>query len=404
MIKFCGFLLISFFLAFEIQAQTTEPFAELPVLKAEFKISKAQYQEAILSLDSIKDHDYYSYFLMGQAHFLNKHFQEAISAFKHSNQKLKDYASFEIAKSYAQLQMFDSAAFFLNQHLHSVYKKSSNIIEFMPDFRALKNTSQWQKLWDIDALYTKDEKSLERAIYYKEKGELTLALDILDELIDHDKTNTEAYFNRAQFIIQLNSDYKYAINDLRKILKIAPQNSTYWSFLGRLYFHELKYKKSLEAFQKAYSIFPYEKEIYLRLGESYYRTNNYAEALSFTNQFLNIDSKSVDALKLGGLIAYDKADYPLSLEYLNKAILIDSRRIDLLVARGKSFLEIDDYQRAGMDFNIALDLDSQNGELWYLKGLAFLYQERKDEACKYFSKASYLNYYKADEYLLKECQ
>jgi len=97
-------------------------------------------------------------------------------------------------------------------------------------------------------------------------------------------------------------------------------------------------------------------------------------------------------------------NYQQAINILTQAISINARRIDVLVARGKSYLENDEYQRAGRDFNIALDLDTKNGELWYLKGLAFLFQEKREEACRYFKKASYLNYYRADEYLLKDCQ
>ena len=245
---------------------------------------------------------------------------------------------------------------------------------------------------------------MERAIYYKNKEELGLALDILDELIMNDDQFAEAYYYRAKFIIIFNKDYKYAIKDLRKIIKLKPSIYKYNSLLADYYFHEMKYKKALEFYISANRNYPYELTNNINLAKSYYRSGDFENAILYMNKYTEVDKKNVDAYKLAGQIYYDKGDMQQSINYLTKAVYIENRRLDILMARGKSYLGNEEYQRAGRDFNIALDLDSQNGELWYLKGIAFFNQDKIDEACKYFKKASYLNYYKAEEYLLQECQ
>ena len=373
------------------------------ILSAKFYYQNQDYSKALQYVDSISDKTYYANYLEGQIYFQKGELPFSISSFKACNTVQAHYADYDLAKAYSNQGNIDSALYFLRQHLKSNYKKRSVDIKKEAAFKTMLNTEQWKQL-SIDQFYTEDEKSLERAIYYRNKKEVDLALDILDDLISKNKNNTEALYYRAKFIIDLNQDYKYAISDLKKAIKIKKDNYAYYHQIASFYFHETKYKKALENYLLAYEVYPYVLQDYLNIAKAYYRTGDYVKAISFIEKYTNIDDKNVDALLLAGQVYYDKGDFENSIDYLTRAININPRRIDVLVARGKSYLENDQYPWAGRDFNIALDLDTQNGEIWYLKGLAFLYQDKRDEACKYFKKATYLNYYKADEYLLKECQ
>jgi tetratricopeptide (TPR) repeat protein len=373
------------------------------ILKADFYLADEQKDIARQNLDSIKHKNYYAHFVVGKVYYQYSKYKLAISALKLSNKKKAHFSDFEIAKCFAKLEQNDSVTYYLKQHLKSIYKKKSNKIEQELDFESYRKSDEWKSL-DLKKYYSKEEEAIERAIYYKEKGELTLALDILDELLINNKKLTEAYYYRAMFIILLNEDYKYAISDLKKAIKIENSNYKYLHLLAELYHHERKYKSALEFFTKAHLVNPYVLQDYYHLSKANYRAGNYDEAIKFINQYLDVSFRNIDALKLAGQIYYDNKDYKESIDILTQAIYINPRRIDILVARGNSYLDSDDYQRAGMDFNIALDLDPKNGELWYLKGLAYMYQDRMKYACQYFTKASYLNYYKANEYILKECQ
>lgn len=392
---------LSFFLLLSVYASAQDDL--LYILKAKFNYEHQDYANAFKYLDSTKHKNFYTDFLIGNIYNQQKETKKAITAYHLCNQKKAHFADFEMAENYVLQQQYDSALVYLEQHLQSPYKQALNKIKINPIFSDFQNSKQWETL-QIEHFYTKEEKLIEQAVYYKNNSELDLALDILDELIAQNKNNTEAYFYRAKFIIALNQDYKYAIGDLKKALKIESQDYKYHRYLAYLYFSQMKYKKALASYLKAQELSPYHlKDIFL-IAKTYYRTGDYENATQWINRYIDIDYRNIDALVLAGQIYYDKKKYKESIETLTQAIYINPRRIDVLVARGKSYLEADLYPQAGRDFNIALDLDTQNGELWYLKGLAFLYQEKKDEACRYFKKASYLNYYRADEYLLKECQ
>lgn len=389
------FVLSGFF----VQSQTDGQL----IMKSKFLLSNNRLEEAHQLIDSIQSENYYSDFIEAEIYFRKKEFSKAIASYLLSNQKLNYYSDFQLSKSYAQIEQFDSAAYYLKRYLLSKHKLASNIVKTDTDFERFKKSKNWNGL-NIDSYYSQNEKSIERAIYYKNRKELDLALDILDELILNNKDFLDAYYYRAKFIVLLNEDYKYAIKDVKRIINIEPTNYKYNKLLADLFFHETKYKKALGYYLKAEQLFPYSLSDLLKISKSYYRMGEYGKAILYASKYVDIAPKDIEALKILGQIYYDEGEMQASIDVLNKAVFIDSRRIDILVARGKAFLEHDEYQRAGRDFNIALDLDSDNGELWYLKGLAFLYQDKRDEACRYFTKASYLNYYKADEYLLKECQ
>ena len=373
------------------------------ILSADFYRAQKDTTTALAYLDSISHKNYYANFVEAEIFYGMDKWNKAVRYYKQTNALKPHYADFELAKVYAKKEQSDSVLFFLKEHLISEYKKMSFTVKTEPAFDFIRGTKEWKSL-SIDDSYSKEEKALEQAIYYKEKNEIDLALDILDELIADNKKNDEALYYRAKFIIVLNKDYKYAISDLKKAIKINDRDYKYHHLLADFYFRTMKYKKALESYLLAHQFYPYNLNDYLNIAKAYYRTAEYGKAINYIARFTSIDSRNVDALLLAGQIYYDKGDYPSSIDYLTNAININPRRIDVLVARGKSYLENDQYAWAGRDFNIALDLDTQNGEIWYLKGLAFLYQGKRDEACKYFKKASYLNYYRADEYLLKECQ
>ncbi len=394
-----SFFLFNFLLVLNLSAQDNLDY----LLKADFLRTNKTYELAITYLDSIDNKDFYADFLTGEIYTAQQKNDKALEAYKLCNRKKPQFANFNIAKNYALEKHYDLALVYLKQHLQSAYKKPLSKINTESAFSSFKNTSEWKTL-EIDTFYTQEEKLIEQAVFYSSNGDLNLALDILDELIAQNKNDAEAYFYRAKFIVFLNQDYKYAISDLKKAIKLDSKNYKYHRLLADLYFKELKYKKALKSYSLAKHIFPYSYQDILFITKAYYRMGEYKKSINYVNQYIRIDDRNIDALLLAGQINYDNKNYKASIAFLTRAISINSRRIDVLVARGKSYLEIDDYQRAGRDFNIALDLDTRNGELWYLKGLAFLYQDKRDDACKYFKKASYLNYYHADEYLLKECQ
>ncbi len=394
------FILIGCFLA-SLTAVYPQQTTDL-VIRSKFFFDNNMTNKALQTINKLTNKDAYAFKLEGQIQSALNNHSAAIVAFKKANALKEHYADFELSKSYAKLNRYDSTSYYLELHLKSPYKSMSNVIEQSPALEAYRTTDDWKTLWRKD-FYTEEEKSIERAIYYKNKGELDLALDMLDEVLSKNKNNTQALYYRAQFIIPLNQDYKYAISDLKKAVKLAPDNQHYVRLLASYYLHELKFKKALEAYLKAHTIFPYLLSDWFHLSQSYYRTSNFDNATKYINKFISIDAKNIEAYKLAGLIFYDNEKYQEAVDILTQAIYINSRRADILLARGKALLDSGDYQRAGQDFGIALDLDSKNGEIWYYKGLAFLYQDKTSEACKYFTKASFHQYYRADEYLLKEC-
>lgn len=396
------FIIIFFSALLNVQAQKAPKSASL-ILNATIEIQNESYDQALVYLDSILNKDFYAFYLRGQTYFQLKDYKQAVNDFESCNQLFSNYADWDLAKAFALSDNYQSAASSLKSYLEQPNKKVLAEIMDEPSFLNFKTTEFWSSL-KIEEAYTKAEKSIARAAYYKSKGELGLALDMLDEIIADNKAYTEAYYYRSEFIIDLNEDYKYAIDDLKKAVKINPDNYRYHNRLADYYFHELKYSKAVKHYELAQKIFPYQLSKYLKLSQAYYRTGDYENARQATEFFLSVDFRNINALKLAGQLYYDLEKYTESIYYFTEAIYINTRRLDLLILRGNAYMESGNFQKAEMDYNIAANIDPRNGEYWFLKALALLQLERKDEACKYFKKARYLNYYQADVYLLEECK
>jgi tetratricopeptide (TPR) repeat protein len=381
-------------------AQTKE--VEL-LLKAKYQYSQQQYAVSLTFLDSIKPTTPEYYQLKANIFKEQSKLEAAINEYQKQNTLMPHSADYNLACLYSNTGNIDSAFYYLSAHLSSNYKQPSNIIEQEPKLENLRLSNTWASFWSKPH-YSDNEKAIERALYYRQKEDVSLALDILDELLAKDKSNTEALYYRAQSIIELNNDYKYAIGDLKGAVKQVPNSDKYWRLLGEFYMHEYKYKKAVEAYENVVKLNPYDLQDYYKLSNAQYRSALYEEALRTITFYLSIEDKNQEAYKLAGLIYYDSKQYQKSVDVLTTGLYLNSKRADMLLARGMAFLDMEQYKKATFDFNLAVDLDNTNGEIWYMKGLSLLYQDRKGEACKCFRRASQEQYYKADELLLKECQ
>ena len=398
MIRFLGTVFLLFLISF-LQAQDTLRYT---ILKSEQYINQRQDTTALVLLKKYPQENYYYYYLQAKAlSHLGKN-TEAINALKKVNLLQTDYADLDIAEIYARKGEIDSVYYYLDLHLHSLYKKPYSFIYNQVVFRKLSQTKKWAQFWEKD-YYTEEEKNLQQAIYYNSQNKILTALDILDNLIAENKKNAQAYYYRALFTVELNKDYKSAIKDLQKALKIKHEDYKFNVLLGEYYMAIYKHKKALSCFVQADKTFPYNLTNYYNLSEAFYRISNYDKAAFYISYYLKIKPLNKKALFLSGNIYLDAQKNEEAISVFTKGIYQYPRDLLFVEGRGKAYMQNEQYQNAARDFNTAIDLDAQNGALWFLKALATFYQDKKQEACKLWKRARLLNYYQADEYLLKYC-
>lgn len=372
------------------------------LFKAHSHIEDEAFQEAHWYIDSLPKEQAYSYFIKGQIYKGLRQYQKAISCFLSYNQKQEQKDFYNLAICYAQLEKYDSTSYYLKKSLSSEHHRFSLDYETEPLLEAFRNTTYWEDIWKKN-YYSTEEKSLEQAIYYRNKKELNLALDILDELIYNNRQFDKAYYYRALYLIELNEDYSSAIKDLKKALKIKPNCYDYNALLSDIYFKKNKYSKALKYGKTTFDLSPYNRKDVFRLAQIYYRVSNYKEAEKLA--LLSLKLKPImKYYRLLGLIYFDHQQYQKALEIFNQASSRYPRALEIIIPKVKTYFELEQYEDANYLLGLACDIEPNNGELWFLKGLAKLYKNEKDLACKYFKQANYLNYPQASHYLLQECQ
>ncbi len=374
----------------------------LLTLKARYYLNDNQLDSALIVLNKIEKHQYQSTFLLGTVFQLQKNDAGAKLWFEKSNEFKDAYASYRLMQLYALNQKWDSAAYYLNQHLNSFFKVSSVDLATDVALDEFRQTTEWKLVLEKTP-YSIVEKNIEQAQYFFTKSKIPQALDILDEVLQNDKKNHKALFLRAQYVVELNRDYSYAIRDLEKSIQIAPLNSEYLMALSKLFISTFKFKKALLQIENYQKIDPFQIESELIKAECFYRLGQFDNALKSVDKVVWVNPKQVEAYRLGGLVCFDSNQFEKALVYQQNAIALFPRRVDLIFDRGKTYLELEQNLLAELDFGTCVDLNHSNGEFWYFKALASFYQNKKEQACRFFKKASSFGYYKADEYLVKEC-
>ena len=100
-----------------------------------------------------------------------------------------------------------------------------------------------------------EKKSCDRAYsyladFYKEKGTLAAALEILRKELENNHSVQETICAYSIFLIEV-GEYDWAIEILKKGLTSANCNPELWNFLGVAYWSKKDFLNAVEAYQKA---------------------------------------------------------------------------------------------------------------------------------------------------------
>jgi tetratricopeptide (TPR) repeat protein len=95
--------------------------------------------------------------------------------------------------------------------------------------------------------------------------------------------------------------------------------------------------------------------------------------------------------------------YKDALVDANKAIELDNRNQVAYDTRAEIKFNLNDYNGCITDADIALSIDSKIANVYFLKGRASYRLGKKQDACKFWSKAGELGKAEAYEYITKYC-
>lgn len=120
-----------------------------------------------------------------------------------------------------------------------------------------------------------------------------------------------------------------AMNSFNAAIKLSPNNSEAWAYLGNVYNALQNYDKAISALNKAVDINSENAYAWICLGSSYNSKQEYDKAIESFNRALKIGNlkNGENSSALAGLgVAYaNKGEKERGLELLNKATELDPR-------------------------------------------------------------------------------
>ena len=175
---------------------------------------------------------------------------------------------------------------------------------------------------------------------YFSAGQTQRALDTLQEVIDNDPDNVEAY--RARGLVKWLGlfDLPAALDDFRIAYDIASRNNpTFMTFMA------------------------------INISDIEYSQGSYQEAIDILRDVIEINPENSQALyRLGAIYNGGLGDPNQAISYLTRCIDYSPKNVDCYYLLGRAQERIEEYTSAANSFAKAIDLGSQNPRHFYWAG------------------------------------
>ena len=269
---------------------------------------------------------------------------------------------------------------------------------FNPDEK--KSYLDEQKAKKLDSLIRKmetleeiSEKQIEpnigelirRTNFYIHEKSFERALDYSNKILDKDKFNTEALFNKAYSLAKL-KDYEEAINSYKEIRDFK-NDPDVTNNLGAAYAQMKKYEEALKWYDMALEIDP--KCVYAMNGKgsALGGLKKYEEALKWYDMALEIDPKDVSAMNGKGSALGDLKKYEEALKWYDMALEIDPKYVSAMYGKGSALGDLKKYEEALKWYDMALEIDPKYVYAMNGKGSALGGLKKYEEALKWYDMA-----------------
>ena len=234
------------------------------------------------------------------------------------------------------------------------------------------------------------------SIYYNNRGSSKYSLNEYKEAIkDYNKaiklnpSNDIFYYNRGNSNYYL-KNYKEAIKDYNEAIKLNPNSVIYYNKRGNSKYALNDYKEAIKDYNKAIELDPNNPTYYNNRGNSKYALNNYKEAIKDYNKAIELDPND-DYYNNRGIANRCLKNYEEAIKDYNKAIKLSPNNPTYYNNRGYSNHYLKNYEEAIKDYNKAIELNPNNPTYYNNRGNSNRYLKNYKEAIKDYNKAIKLN-------------
>ncbi len=364
----------------------------------------SQFEEAIIHFNNailLNNNDFSIYIERAKVFYEMKKYNYAILDYKQAEKINKKIGLLELSKCYAIKNMIDSSLFYLEKYLKLYDKIPKSEIKLDDDFENINNLKKWNVLWEKD-WYSPIEITINKAIYHKNQKEYIESLWELNSVLKINKRYHKAYFLKGEIFAEV-GNYKDAIKNYSKAIKLKPKNPTYLIARAEIYAKAKKYKKAKEDYNISIQQNPKNIHLYYKRALILNELKQYQAALNDMDTYFKYYNNS-EVNYFYGIILYNSEDYINSLKYFNLAIEKDNSVVKYYYARANAYLKTRTFEYAIEDYNTVLDRSPKNTEIYLLLGITKLEQNDKESACMYWQKSIDNKDYRANNYIIKHCK
>lgn len=135
-------------------------------------------------------------------------------------------------------------------------------------------------------------------------------------------------------------DYATAVNLMRKVTSISPQNAAAWNGLGRALLSMNELDAAAQAFNTSIEKDPGNRDAYNNLGLVYWRQKKFSEAAAQFRKQIVINPDDHYAHRNLGMMLRDQEQCSQAMPELEKALSLTPNHADTLLAKGECDLDL----------------------------------------------------------------
>jgi tetratricopeptide (TPR) repeat protein len=196
------------------------------------------------------------------------------------------------------------------------------------------------------------------------------AVDYFTGRIQRDPTDPQAYGHRA-IAWRLKGELDIAIRDLGEAIRLDPKDATLWNNRGNAWKEKKDYDKAIRDYDEAIRLDPRYSGAFNGRGIAWHGKKEYDKALKDFDEAIRLEPKLANLFNNRGTVWSDKKDYDKAIADYDEAIRLDPKEATFFSNRGNNWGAKKDYAKALQDYDDAIRLDPKgpdryNAKAWLL--------------------------------------
>ena len=188
-----------------------------------------------------------------------------------------------------------------------------------------------------------------------EQGNYDAAIDIYNQLLNHQPNNTDVYYYRGLARYEI-GDYQGAIADYTQAIQINPHHSQAYKKSGLTRYKLADYQGAIADYTQAIQINPDDSAAYINRGYTRSCIGDKQGALEDYTQGMRINPH------------HRQGSHQLEIDVLLQEIEVNPHDGDTYKHRGDTRCNLGDYQGAIADYTQAIQINPQDAHAYYNRG------------------------------------